>query len=433
MTSGSSMEVMPRPPMITPAILSTSALPVRAGAAGRHVRAPSRWSTDGCRTGPPGDEQRYVGCTRQDARVPLTLVTGPANAAKARVVLDGYRAAVKRDEEPILVVPTRADVERYRGELAAGGVVFGARVERFGWLVDELARRGGVRGRPLGALARERVAAAAVSATPLRALAGSARTGGFPRALLRLVDELEEQRATPQRFTQALRAWAAEDDGRRAYADEVAGLYAAYRRVLGRLGRRDEPLHAAAALDAVRERPAAWGATPVFVYGFDDLTALQRDAVETIAATGAQVVLSLAYEPGRMAFAGRATTFAELRPDTHRALEPRAEHYAPVARAALHHLERELFELPADGRLFEPDPVDPGDAVTLLQGGGERAELELVAAEIARLVAEEGFAPEEIAVVLRDPSPVAALLVEVFDALGVAVAIDRRTAFGHTA
>ena len=365
--------------------------------------------------------------------MPLTLVTGPANAAKARVVLDAYRAALRRDESPILVVPTFADVERYRAELASGGIVFGAEIVRFAWLVDEIARRGGVRGRPLSPLARERVGAAAVAAAPLRALAGSARTAGFVRALLRLVDELEEQRVTPQRFTQALRAWAASDDGRRAYADEVAGLYADYRRKLERLGRRDAPLHAAAALDAVRENPAAWGATPVFVYGFDDLTTLQRDAVETLAATGAQVMLSLAYEPGRMAFSGRATTFAELRPDEHRALRARAEHYAPQARAALHHLERELFELPAEGQLFEPDPVDAGDAVTLLQGGGERAELELVAAEIARLVADEGYAPEEIAVVLRDPAPVAALLAEVFDELGVPVAIERRTAFGHTA
>jgi hypothetical protein len=62
--------------------------------------------------------------------VPLTLVTGPANAEKARVVLDGYRAALRRGQEPILVVPTFADVERYRAELAAGGVVFGGRVVR---------------------------------------------------------------------------------------------------------------------------------------------------------------------------------------------------------------------------------------------------------------------------------------------------------------
>jgi ATP-dependent helicase/DNAse subunit B len=365
--------------------------------------------------------------------VPLKLVTGPANAEKARVVLDGFRAALARDESPILVVPTFADVELYRAELAASGVVFGAEIVRFAWLVVEIARRGGVRGRPLRALARERVAAAAVAATPLSALAGSARTGGFARALLRLVDELEEQRVTPQRLTQALRAWAAEDSGRRAYADEVAGLYGAYRRKLERLGRRDEPLHAAAALDAIREDPAAWGATPVFAYGFDDLTALQRDALETLAATGATVTLSLAYEPGRLAFSGRATTFVELRHDEHVALKPRAEHYAPASRAALHHLERELFELPSDGRLFEPDPVDAGEALILLQGGGERAELELVGAEIARLIAEEDYVAEEIAVVLRDPAPVAALLLEVFDGLGVPVAINRRIAFGHTA
>jgi ATP-dependent helicase/DNAse subunit B len=367
--------------------------------------------------------------------VPLTIVTGPANAEKARVVLDGYRAALRRGEAPLLVVPTLADVERYRAQLAGDGVVFGAQVMRFEWLLEELARRAGIRGRPLGELARTRVAAGAVATTALHALALSAATQGFAAALLRFVDELEEQRVTPQRLAQALRAWAGDDVGRRAYADEVAALYAAYRRRLERLGRRDGPLHAAAALDALRERPAAWGATPVFLYGFDDLTTLQRDAVQTLAATGAPVTMSLAYEAGRMAFAGRATTLHELLHDDveHVALQARAEHYAPASRAALHHLERELFELPDAGRLFEPDPVAAGGAVTLLQGGGERAELELVAAEIARLIAEDGFAADEIAVVLRDPAPVAPLLLEVFEALGVPVAIDRRDSFGHTA
>ena len=378
-----------------------------------------------------------IGTTRHDGRVPLTIVTGPANAEKARVVLDGYRAALARDEEPILVVPTLADVERYRDELAAGGVVFGANVVRFAWLVDEIARRGGVRGRPLPDLARERVAAAAVAGTPLRVLATSAATGGFTAALLRLVDELEEARVTPQRLTQALRAWTDWSDGdagRRAYADEVAGLYGAFRRRLERLGRRDRPLYAAAALDALRAQPGGWGATPVFFYGFDDLSALQRDAVETLAATGAQVTLSLSYEAGRMAFSGRATTFEELRhgASEHAELRARAEHYAPASRDALHHLERELFELPPV-TLFALDPVEAGSAVTLLQGGGERAELELVAAQIARLIGEEGFAANEIAVVLRDPEPVAALLLEVFGALGVPVAIERRFEFGHTA
>src|SRR5690242_4588264 len=52
-----------------------------------------------------------------DRSMPLTLVTGPANAEKAGHVLAAYRALL--DREPLLVVPTAADVERYRRELAA--------------------------------------------------------------------------------------------------------------------------------------------------------------------------------------------------------------------------------------------------------------------------------------------------------------------------
>ncbi len=365
--------------------------------------------------------------------MPLKLVTGPANAEKAKVVLDGYRAALRGGEDPILVVPTFADVERYRAELAGDGIVFGAQVVRFAWLIEECARRGGIRGRPLGELARERIAAAVVGATPLQSLAASARTRGFTRELLRLVDELEALRVTPQRLTQALRAWAGEDAGRRAYADEVSGLYSAYRRRLERLGRIDASLYEAAALDALREDPAAWGATPVFFYGFDDLQPLQHDAVETLAATGARVTLSLPYEPGRMAFAGRATAFFDLFREgvEHKVLAARAEHYAPGSRAALHHLERRLFE-DEEAQLFDPDPIAAGDAITLLQGGGERAELELVAAEAARLIGEGGVAAEEIAVVLRRTADRAALLSEVFGAFGVPVALDRRIALGHT-
>ena len=76
--------------------------------------------------------------------------------------------------------------------------------------------------------------------------------------------------------------------------------------------------------------PARWGATPVFLYGFDDLQAPQRDAIETLAVhAGAPVTVSLAYEPGRAAFAGRGETFQELMAlgPEHVELPPLAEHY----------------------------------------------------------------------------------------------------------
>src|SRR4051812_7828358 len=120
--------------------------------------------------------------------MPLTLVTGPANAEKAGHVLAAYRAAL--DREPLLVVPTPADVERYRRELAADGAVFGVQVMGFGRLEREIARRSGVGGRPLGALARERVAASAIAATRLDRLPGPPAPPGGPPPVLRPGGEL---------------------------------------------------------------------------------------------------------------------------------------------------------------------------------------------------------------------------------------------------
>src|SRR3954454_23027485 len=356
--------------------------------------------------------------------MPLTLVTGPANAEKAGHVLAAYRAAL--DREPLLVVPTSADVEPYRRELAAAGAVFGVQVMRFSWLEREIVNRAGVTGRPLGPLARERVAAAAVGAARLERLAASAATPGFLPAFLRLGDELEEQRVTPARWYAALRARAAEAPAQAGYAEELGALYGAYRDALERVGRPDARLHALAALDALRLDPSLWGGTPVFLYGFDDLTPLQRDAVETLAVhCRADVTVSLTYEPGRAAFAGRGSTFQELLAlgAEHVALEARADHYASLG---LHDLERGLFETGAE-------PFDPGGGVVLLEGGGERAELELVAAHAARLIREEGVAPEEVAVVLREPDEHAPLVADVFGAAGVPVAAARRVAAGHTA
>src|SRR4029079_4360023 len=104
--------------------------------------------------------------------MPLTLITGPANAAKAGEVFSRLRAAVARD--PVLVVPTSADAGHYSRELSSAGVVFGAEVWTFGRLMADIARLCVVRERPLGRLARSRVVAACVGDVRLDALAPSA-------------------------------------------------------------------------------------------------------------------------------------------------------------------------------------------------------------------------------------------------------------------
>ncbi len=356
--------------------------------------------------------------------MPITLITGPANSGKAELVMDGVRRHLAHGQEPLLVVPTRADADHYLRELAGDGTSMGVRVERFAGLIAEAVHCAGV-GEPLLArLARERVLEA------LAEHAGVPATPGFVHALAELLSELQVRRVTPASLGQALSSWAAAD-GAGASRAELGVLFADYHATLARLGRLDGEQRAVRALDVLRRRPALWAATPVLVYGFDDLTRLQLDAIETLGrVVGAEVTVSLSYEPGRTAFAGRAASFHALAPlaADHRQLAARAEYYAPQARAALSHLERSLFEPQAPGVA----PVEAGAAVRLLEGGGERAELELVAREIATLLGE-GMAAEEIAVLVRSPGIVPELLEEVFAAAAIPFALQLRRPFGDTA
>ena len=279
--------------------------------------------------------------------MPITLITGPANAGKAQVVLDAVRREMAHGEEPLLVVPTRADAEAYLRELAGQGAAMGVRVQRFDGLIEEVVRRAGVREASLGGLGRERLIASLLKrngALPV--------SPGLVHAVGELVGELQVQRVSPARLSQAFARWSAQD-GPAPLRDDIAQLFEDYGRALERLGRLDGEQRAVRALDVLRRNPALWGRTPVAFYGFDDLAPLQIDAIETLGrVVGTAVTVSLTYEPGRVAFAGRAATFAQLQPlaEEHRELKARADYYAPQARAPLAHLGLMATRLPRGRR-----------------------------------------------------------------------------------
>jgi ATP-dependent helicase/DNAse subunit B len=352
-------------------------------------------------------------------QMPILLVTGPANAGKAHAVLDLVRAHHARGERPLLVVPTRTDTERFAHELSASGLIRGVRVERFDGLIAEVIRRAGGAAPALGSLARERV---------LAHVSGRS-TRGFTRALGAFIAELEVERIDAPQLCTALAAWGEADPAQRVRAGRLADLYGAYQHLLTQLGRSDPEQRATQALDALRRRPARWGAIPVLFYGFEDFTRLQLDTIETLGTiVGARVTVSLTFERGRDAFAGRAHVFQALAAlaAERRELPPRAEYYAPSARGALHHLERHIFE-PRRARARSA-----GDAVRLLEGGGERAELELVAEEIRGLLAR-GVPAREIVLAHRSPGAIAELLEEIFAARAIPYTLERRIRFADTA
>jgi ATP-dependent helicase/DNAse subunit B len=327
----------------------------------------------------------------------------------------------------LLVVPTAADARHYARELAEQGTVLGS-VLTFRGLAREIARRAGLTTRPISALARERLLLKVLRSLHFDVLAASARSPGFLVAAAELISELERSLVTPERFAQALGRWAAAHGERAGYASELGSIYLGYTRELDRLGRPDDERFARQALDALRRAPDRWGTDRVFFYGFDDLDALERDAVVTLAqVVGVEVMLSLTYEAGRPALEARAEAVQELRPVAERVIELPAldDHYAPAARAVLHHLERWLFAA-------APERVEPGDAVRLLEAGGERAEAELVAAEVLLLL-RAGVPGEQIAVMCRSLARSAAVLESVFAQYGIPTAIEWSVPFARTA
>jgi ATP-dependent helicase/DNAse subunit B len=357
--------------------------------------------------------------------MPLTLILGPANSAKAGEVFGAFAAAARRDA--LLVVPTLADAVHYDRELAGDRALLG-RTMTFSALIGEIARRAGYRESRLSSHQRERVLRRVIASAKLEGIGESALTPGFAGAAGQLFAELIRRRITPERFGAAVRAWRAHDDRAGGHPRGLWLLFEAYVRELERLGRVDGDLFAWRALDALRLAPSHWGRTPVFVYGFDDLTPLEQDAIETLAnGVGASVTVSLTFEPGRDAFAARATAAQELGAIASevRRLPAVAEHYAPGAAAALHHVERFLFE-PAAPR------IDPGEAVRLLEAGGSLAEAELVAAEV--LAARRGGVPaEQIAVVCRSLERSGALLARVMRRYGLSVVCEQTIPVLHTA
>jgi hypothetical protein len=140
--------------------------------------------------------------------MPLTLVLGPANSAKAGEVLGAFAAAAHRGA--ILVVPTATDASHYTRELASEGAVLGS-VLTFSGLAREIANRVGYAGRRLSSLQRERVLEKALHGVEFDALREAALTEGFPNAAGELIAELQRSLFTPQRFAAAMRTWAEQD------------------------------------------------------------------------------------------------------------------------------------------------------------------------------------------------------------------------------
>ena len=283
----------------------------------------------------------------------LSLLAGPANAGKVALLLERYLARL--DDEPVLIVPNRSDVDRVERDLLDRcGCLLGGSIGTFDDLFERVSAPHLERRPVVSQAQRVLVARRAVDEVMREgglALSRSAKFAGFVDTLLTTLSELESGLLDPGDL-----------DG------ELAALYGAYRAELDRLGFWDRELLRRHASERLQGDLDAWHGEPVFAYGFEDLTAAQWSLLEALAGR-AEVDVSLPYEPGRVAFASlrhTAEDLAALADGRSSELPPRSAEYAAPALA---HLERTLFE-----QATATQPI--GGAVRFLEGAGTRGTLE---------------------------------------------------------
>jgi ATP-dependent helicase/DNAse subunit B len=344
--------------------------------------------------------------------VAVELIIGPPNSGRTGAILEGFRAAISRD--PVLVVPTLDDAERFEQELTSGDTaVLGATVCTFDRLFGLVGSATGAAARPaLTEVQRRRLAREAVArADGLRLLAASSRRSGFTAALEDLITDLQAARVDPETLRE--RAVEAGD-----YEREIAALYASYCAVRDELGLADAHTLAGEALAALRSRPDSWRGRPVFLYGFDDLTVEQLELVRELAGA-APVSVALPWEDREVLTSARGELFAELRELPGATVTELEADSGNTESKALFQLERRFGDPPDE----HPGEIENDGGLALLASAGELAEAEAVGAEIARLL-DGGTPAGEIAVVLRSPDALGPLYRRVFARFGIPCAVQ---------
>jgi ATP-dependent helicase/DNAse subunit B len=348
----------------------------------------------------------------------LKLIVGPPNSGRTGKTLAAFKTAGARD--PVLVVPTVDDVERFEQELTRDGeVVIGATVGTFDQLFGMVARATDAPAGPaVSRTQRLRLAREAARRAELRILASSSRRPGFPAALDELVSELQAALVDPVSMHER-----ATDAG--SYESEIASLYETYLSVRDELGLHDDHSLAAAATAALRARPDGWGSRPVFLYGFDDLTLEQLELLRELSAI-TDVTVALPWEDRETLTHARGALFAELRDVGGATIETLAPEPRFTQSSTLFEVERRF------GDQIGGTPIENDGGIALLASAGDLAEVEAVGAEVARLL-DEGVPAREIAIVLRDPRSAGPLYRRVLTRFDIPVAVQADLAAARTA
>ncbi len=362
----------------------------------------------------------------------VCLLAGPAGSGKTAALLDVFRARTRAAPGTTLwLAPTHRAAYAARERLLEGAsALCGFRLCTFPDLVGDVLRANDPLARSLSDVQRrlllDDVVANLHERGELSHFARVSDTRGFGEGLLSLLVELQASGTSPWAFARAAYRRGTEGPvGRRINGAaiglkdrQVARIYARYARELRRQHLHDAEgrgAHACALLRAGQRQPFA-DVRALFLDGFSDFTRSEHQLLEALVAGAEEAWIALPDEDGEE----RAELFARSRATRQRlrSLGPLEEKKCvPFSEKGTHlfsrpaglaHLERQLFR-----PLRKVVQADDATGLTFLEAPGIVGEARMVARRIKELLLA-GTPAAEVLVVLRDLSPYADLLREVF-------------------
>ena len=357
----------------------------------------------------------------------LKLLLGRAGTGKTRALLEAMAAGDGRPQ--ILIVPEQHSHSMERQLCAIGG----SRVSLFAEVLSftRLANRvfsvyGGLAAPALDGGGRLLLLCAALKsvAPELRVYQRPSRKPAFLSGLLATVDELKTCRITPEQL------WTAGEESGGGEGDKLRDLsliYGAYEAMTARQGAdpRDRLTRLAEAL--TREDWAV--GKDFYLDAFTDFTPQERAVLSALLGKANSVTVALTCdkleedEGGAGIFSPARRTARQLlrlaqERGVPREIEVRSGGAGPKT-AALAHLESQIFAT-------RPAPYEgAAEELTMLKANSPYSEVEWTAAEILRLVREEGYRFRDIAVCARSLEGCGSLVETIFARYGVPVFLSR--------
>lgn len=355
----------------------------------------------------------------------IDLLLGPPNAGKLGEIVAW--AAAHRPRSPVLVVPSRADVTSLTAELVGRlGAIVGSRPVM---TMDELAEDiVGERRAAAGDLEQLILVKHLLAELKLEAVGEVAGFPGTAAAVLGVFRELADSGYETAEIGSLLAAGANRESG--SIAGDMGRIWDAYQAHLAEVGLVDRTDSLRAAVSAI----PGWS-RPVGFYGFLSFTSGQRSLLAELAGH-VPVLIALSYEKGRLGAHGLDAEVAwwQERAIRVRTLPPQDGVFEAPDLAAL---ERGFMRGSVDSagsasasRTGE-DWLGEETGVRFLLAASRQGEAEQVAREILRLLGE-GYAPDDIAVLVRRLGPWRRTLGHALRACGVPHRMDARVRLAQT-